>query len=58
MAHLDSVLWDPSESDDAHNIAYLDDSNIHVWDLNTAKVDLITFFSFSFRLGNFITLPP
>jgi len=34
---IKSVLWDPSESDDAHNIAYLDDFNIHIWDLNTAK---------------------
>jgi len=34
---IKTVLWDPSESDDAHNIAYLDDNSIHVWDLNTAK---------------------
>lgn len=33
-----SVLWDPSESDDAHNIAYLDDNSVHIWDLNTAQV--------------------
>lgn len=31
------VLWDPSESDDAHNIAYLDDNSVHIWDLNTAQ---------------------
>jgi len=31
------VLWDPSESDEAHNIAYLDDNSFHIWDLNTEK---------------------
>eukprot|EP01126_Amoeba_proteus_P027851 TRINITY_DN2756_c0_g1_i16.p1 TRINITY_DN2756_c0_g1~~TRINITY_DN2756_c0_g1_i16.p1 ORF type:complete len:194 (+),score=30.51 TRINITY_DN2756_c0_g1_i16:1618-2199(+) len=38
-----SILWDPSENNDAHKIAYLDDHNIRVWDLITAKeTELVT----------------
>lgn len=43
-------MWDPSESDDAHNIAYLDDNSVHIWDLNTAQV----VFSFISSIIHFI----
>eukprot|EP01127_Copromyxa_protea_P023044 TRINITY_DN852_c0_g1_i1.p1 TRINITY_DN852_c0_g1~~TRINITY_DN852_c0_g1_i1.p1 ORF type:complete len:357 (+),score=43.06 TRINITY_DN852_c0_g1_i1:1439-2509(+) len=34
---MKSILWDPSENEEAHKIAYLDDKYAHIWDLNSAQ---------------------